>query len=276
MHSNLKSDIQQLPLKSMKTLNSNQFSPLIAQILKLVGLILVVAFLLDFIVLLFPFRLQDKGWQVSFVTQIVDRGTIPMVGLAFLLIGYWINNSDSNSPNSWKSWLNLRSWALLISSILGLIFLLLIPLHINNVLQARTQALQRINQEVSQAETQLQTQIEGQQNQFRTQISNLLQNEQQFNQALQSNQVPEQFKTLLRQAKANPAALDQLLAQQLNAETIRNQGRAEIQRRKQEVEQKAQEEVWQTGVRIGIRSLLLSLGYIVIGWTGLRGMRQPK
>lgn len=260
----------------MKTLNSNQFSPLIAQILKLVGLILVVAFLLDFIVLLFPFRLQDKGWQVSFVTQIVDRGTIPMVGLAFLLVGYWINNSDSNSPNSWKSWLNLRSWALLISSILGLIFLLLIPLHINNVLQARTQAFQRINQEVTQAETQLQTQIEGQQNQFRTQISNLLQNEQQFNQALQSNQVPEQFKTLLRQAKANPAALDQLLAQQLNAETIRNQGRAEIQRRKQEVEQKAQEEVWQTGVRIGIRSLLLSLGYIVIGWTGLRGMRQMK
>ena len=196
-----------------------------------------------------------------------------MVGLALLLGGYWINNSDSNSPNSWKSWLNLRSSVLLLSSILGLLFLLLVPLHINNVLQARTQALQRINQEVTQAETQLQTQIATQQNQFKNQIGNLLQNEQQFNQTLQSNQVPEQIKTLLRQAKANPATLDQLLAQQLD--TVSKQERTEIQRRKQEFEQKAQQEVWQTGVRIGIRSLLLSIGYIAIAWIGLRGMRSP-
>jgi ribosomal protein L16 Arg81 hydroxylase len=103
-----------------------------------------------------------------------------------------------------------------------------------------------------------------------------LQNEQQFNQALQSPQVPEQFKTLLRQAKANPQSLDQLLAQQLNPETVRNQGRAEIQRRRQEVEQKAQQEVWQNGVRVGMRSLLLSIGYIAIGWTGLRSMRTRQ
>lgn len=258
----------------MKALNGNQ-SPLIARTVKIVGIILILTFLLDFIILLFPFRPQDKDWQVNFVTQVVDRGATPMVGLALLLVGYWINNSDSNSPNSWKSWLNLRSSILLLSSLLGLLFLLLFPLHINNVSQARTQALQRINQEVTQAETQLQTQIETQQNQFRSQIGNLLQNEQQFNQALASNQVPEQFKTLLRQAKANPAALDQLLAQQLNAETIRKQGRAEIQRRKQEFEQKAQQEVWQTGVRIGIRSLLVSIGYIAIAWIGLRSMRSP-
>lgn len=259
----------------MKTLNGNQFSPLIARTLKIIGIILILTFLLDFIISLFPFRPQDKTWQVSFVTQVVDRGATPMVGLALLLVGYWINNSDSNSPTSWKSWLNLRSSVLLLSSLLGLLFLLLFPFHINNVLQARTQALQRINQEVTQAETQLQTQIETQQNQFRSQIGNLLQNEQQFNQALESNQVPEQFKTLLRQAKANPATLDQLVAQQLNAEAVRNQGRAEIQRRKQEVEQKAQQEVWQSGVRIGVRSLLLSIGYIAITWIGSRGMRSP-
>ena len=257
----------------MKTLNGNQFSPLIARTVKIVGIILILSFLLDFIILLFPFRPQDKSWQVNFVTQVVDRGATPMVGLALLVVGYWLNNSDSNSPNSWKSWLNLRSSILLLSSVLGLLFLLLVPLHINNVLQARTQALQRINQEVTQAENQLQTQIATQQNQFKNQIGNLLQNEQQFNQTLQSNQVPEQIKTLLRQAKANPASLDQLLAQQLN--TVSQQERAEIQRRKQEIEQKAQQEVWQTGVRIGIRSLLLSIGYIAIAWIGLRGMRSP-
>lgn len=259
----------------MKAFGSHQFSPLTVRILKLVGLILILTFLLDFVILLFPLRPQDKEWQVNFVTQVVDRGTIPMVGLALILAGHWINNiandtSDNRRPSS------LSSWSFLMSSLLGLLFLLVIPLHINNVLQARTQAIQRINQEVTQAETQLQTQIASQQEQFRSQIGNLLQNEQQFNQALQSPQVPEQFKTLLRQAKANPAALEQLLAQQLNSETIRNQGRAEIQRRKQEVEQKAQQEVWQTGARIGIRSLLLSIGYIAIGWIGLKNMGAPK
>jgi len=256
----------------MKAFSNQQFSQFAARILKLVGLILILTFLLDFVILLFPFRPQDKEWQVNLVTQVVDRGTIPMVGLALLLAGHWINNTASDTPDNRKSSLNLSSWPFLMSSLLGLIFLLVIPVHINNVLQARAQALQRINQEVTQAETQLQTQITSQQEQFRSQISSLLQNEQQFNQALQSPQVPERFKTLLRQAKANPAALDQLLAQQLNAEAIRNQGRTEIQRRKQEVEQKAQQEVWQTGTRIGIRSLLLSIGYIAIGWTGLRNM----
>ncbi len=259
----------------MKALINNQFFLFTVRILKLVGIILILTFLLDFIILLFPFRPQDKAWQVDFVTQVVDRGTVPMVGLALLLVGYWINDAVDESPNR-QSWFNLRLWALIMSSLLGLLFLLLFPLHINNVVQARTQALERINQEVTQAETQLQTQIASQQDQIRSQITGLLQNEQQYNQALQSPQVPEQIKTVLRQAKANPAALDQLLAQQLNPETIRNQGRAEIQRRKQEVEQKARQEVWQTGARIGIRSLLLSLGYIIIGWTGLRTMNTPQ
>lgn len=259
----------------MKAISNNQLSLFTIRILKLVGIILILTFLLDFIILLFPFTPQDKAWQVNFVTQVVDRGTIPMVGLALLLAGYWINDTASDANNR-KSWLSLRFWALLISSLLGLLFLLLFPLHINNVVQARNQALERINQEATQAETQLQTQIATQQNQIRSQITGLLQDEQQFNQALQSPQVPEQIKTILRQAKTNPAALDQLLAQQLNPETVRNQGRAEIQRRKQEVEQKARQEVWQTGARIGIRSLLLSIGYIVIGWTGLRTMSAPQ
>lgn len=259
----------------MKTLNSNSFSAFTARTLKIIGIILILTFLLDFIMLLFPFRPQDKAWQVNFVTQIVDRGTIPIVALALFLAGHWINNIASDPDNQNHS-LKLSSWPFLMSSVLGLLFLLLVPLHINNVVQARDQALQRINQEATQAETQLQSQIEGQQNQFRSQITSLLQNDQQFNQALQSPQVPEQFKTLLRQAKVNPQSLDQLLAQQLNPETVRNQGRAEIQRRRQEVEQKAQQEVWQNGIRVGMRSLLLSIGYIAIGWTGLRSMRSRR
>lgn len=264
----------------MKAISSPQFSTFAARTLKLVGAILILSFLLDFVILSFPFRTQDKGWQMSLAAQLIDRGIIPMVGLALLFAGYWIDNLTSDLPNSRKPWLNLTFWALLLSSLLGLLFLLLFPFHFSNVLQGRAQAIERINQEADQATTQLQSQlgspqaqaqIESQKNQLKSQISQLLQNEQQLNQALGSEQVPEQFKNLLRQAKANPQALDQLLQQQFNAEALRNQGLTQIQRRKQEVEQQAQQEV-KSGLRISFTSLLLSIGYIAIGWTGLRSI----
>lgn len=268
----------------MKAIDSPQFSPLAARILKVVGMLLILSFLLDFVLLSFPFKTQDKGWQVNLAAQLVDRGIIPMVGLALLFAGYWISNVTSDSLTNRKSLLNLRFWAILLSSVLGLLFLILSPFHLNNVFQGRAQALQQISQEVEQAETQLQTQlgsaqaqtqIENQKNQFRSQISYLLQNEQQLNQALQSEQVPEQFKNLLKQAKANPQALDQLLDQQFNAEIIRNQALTQIQRRKGEIEQQTQQGV-KSGLRIGIASLLLSIGYILISWTGLRSMGELK
>lgn len=257
----------------MKAVNNNIiFSSLASRTLKIVGIILILAFLLDFIILLFPFQAQEQAWQLNFATQIIDRGTIPMVGTALLLAGYWIENTISDAAaNGRQSGLNLRFLLLILASLLGLLFLLLSPLHINNILQARSDAIARINEEASQAENQLQTQITTQRTQIRTQVAALLQSEQQLNAALQSPQVPEQFKNILRQAQQNPQALDQIIDQQLNADTLRNQALEQIRTRRQEVEQRAQEQV-QSGIGSGIRSLLLSIGYILIGWTGLRNI----
>lgn len=265
----------------MKAMSRPQFSPLAPRTLKLVGVILILSFLLDFVILSFPFRTLDKGWQINFATQMIDRGVIPMVGLALIFAGYWINNSAEQAPTNRTAWLDLKLWALLLSSLLGLLFLVLFPLHINNVRQASAQTIQRINQEATQAETQLQTrltsdqaqaQLQNQQTQVKSQINDLLKNEQLLNQALQSEQVPEQFKNLLRQSQANPQGLDQLLEQQFNAETLRNQGVTQIERRKLEAEQQATQEAWKSGLRVGMSSLLLSIGYIAIGWTGLRSI----
>lgn len=256
----------------MKAVNNNIiFSSLASRTLKIVGVILILAFLLDFIILLFPFRAQDKSWQINFATQIIDRGTIPMVGTALLLTGYWIENIINDAANTRQSGVNLRFLLLILASLLGLLFLLLSPLHINNILQARSEAIARIDEEVKQAESQLQTQITTQRTQISTQVTALLQNEQQLNAALQSPQVPEQFKNILRQAQQNPQALDQIIDQQLNADTLRNQALEQIQTRRREVEERAQEQV-QSGIGSGIRSLLLSIGYILIGWTGLRNI----
>ena len=255
-----------------------QFSPLVARTLKLVGVLLILSFFVDFVILLFPFGSRDRNWQIGLATSLVDRGIIPLVGLALLLTGYWIVNSTNDIPPK-RTWSDLRSWAFLLCSLLGLLFLALCPLHVNNVYQASAQAVQRIDQEAIQKETQLQAelgsaqaqaQIEGQQSKFRNQVSTLLQNEQQFNQALQGNQLPEAQKKLLQQFKTDPKALDQFLNQEFGAQSIQERGLSQIRSRREQAGQQARQEALQSGLRVGISSLLLTVGYITIGWTGLR------
>lgn len=231
-------------------------------------------------ILAFPIKALDRLWQINLATQLVDRGIIPMVGLALIFAGSWIDSAAGDS-SSRPSWLDLRFWGLLFSSLLGLLFLLIFPLHLNNVRQASTQTIEQIDQQASQAEAQLQNQLgseqaqvqlERQQSQFRSQISNLLQNEQQFNQALQNNQLPENQKKLLQQFKSDPKALDQFLQSQFSTEALRTRALGQIRGREQQVKQQAKQDAWKSGLRIGISSLLLSIGYIAIGWTGLKSI----
>lgn len=92
-------------------------------ILKVVGIVLIVSFLLDFLILLLPFQPTDRLWQINLATALVDRGIVPLVGLGALFTGYWMDStSDAGSKG-----LDLRVPVLILSSVLGLIFLLIFP-----------------------------------------------------------------------------------------------------------------------------------------------------
>ena len=193
----------------MKAIN-NSPSPFITQTLKLVGVVLILSFLLDFVILAFPAGERDALWQIGFITATVDRGITPVIGLGFLMLGYWFERSNDDSLTQPPSWLSLKFWALLLSSLLGLLFLVMIPLHINNVNTESARAVERINEnssqeeaklqnEISQAQAQLgdpnvRTKLESDKNKFKTQVTALLQNEQQFNQAINSDRTPENEK----------------------------------------------------------------------------------
>ncbi|MEA5504222.1 HpsJ family protein [Halotia wernerae UHCC 0503] len=254
--------------------------------LKVVGIILILSFLLDFLILLLPFQPTDRAWQINLATALVDRGIVPLVGLGMLFIGYWMNEatSDSDRPQP----VDLRFPALILSSILGLIFLLIFPLHLNNVRQASAQTVNQINQDAEQAENQLKNQLsqfqaqlnndqgkaqlEQLRNQARSQFSELLKDDQKYQQALNNPQIPQAQKELLKKFKANPQELDKFIAQQTDPQGLANQRLSQIRQRKEEAEKQAKDNAWKSGLRIGISSLLLSIGYIIIGWTGLRGM----
>lgn len=251
--------------------------------LKVIGVVLILSFLLDFLILLLPFQPTDRGWQINLATALVDRGIVPMVGLGSLLIGYWIDSASDDGPKG----IDLRFPAFILSSILGLIFLLIFPLHLNNVNQAKAQTVTQIGQEADQAETQLKNQLnqfqaqlntdqgkaqlEQLRNQAKAQFSELLKDEQKYNQALQSPQLPQSQKELLKKFKANPQELDKFVAQQTDPQGLASQRLNQIRQRREDAEKQARDNAWKSGLRIGISSLLLSIGYIIIGWTGIRG-----
>ncbi|MGQ4650183.1 hormogonium polysaccharide biosynthesis protein HpsJ [Lyngbya aestuarii] len=248
--------------------------------LKSVGLIMIVSALLEYIILAIPspgVDLKDptlwRQWQLEFTTQIVDRGIIPMVGVALLLTGYWVANNFGGSrtePNASGGY--LKTGVLLLSSFLGLIFLLLVPLHFNNVRVQANQRLQQIEQQATQQETQLDAQAKqlGTLVKAPEQIEQVEQRiDQQLQQAIESGQVPPQqiaqaeaFKKQLQAIKENPEALNQ----QVEAR------QTQIRTSKLEEEKRVTTNLWKSGIRTGLSSLFLAIGYIVIGWTGLRSL----
>ena len=266
----------------MKASNSRQFSSVAAQTLKVVGIILILSALLDCIVLSLPGETSDlfnRAWQLAAATQIVDRGIIPLMGIALLMAGFWVDSSSGVSIERRKVWLDLRFWALLISSLLGLLYLCLVPVHLNNTRLELQNALAQVDVEAGQAEGQLEAQIKSDQfkaqveqlkSQRRTQIAALLQDDGKLQQALQSSDVPQELKTVLRNSKNDPKALDNFLEQQ--AQALPTQARNEIRTRKQQKEKELRTRSRNSSLQTGISSLLLAIGYITVGWTGLKSM----
>jgi len=264
-------------MSSPKATNRRQLSPLVSLALRTVGVVMILASLLDMIILPIPYNFSGNGstqWLLNFTTQIVDRGIIPMIGIALLLAGSWVASDLGNAPQKQKGWQSLQFWALVLSCILGLLYLLIFPLHLNNVRIDSQQSLAQITQEADQAQTELGTRLNAEVQQQRQQIIQLLENEDLLDQAIASGQVPEQQAGLLQQFRDDPAALDQYIEQRVSE--LRTQFETEIGTRREEALRAARTEALKSGLRIGISSLLLAIGYIIIGWSGLRSLGQTN
>lgn len=260
----------------MKATNSSTTSLLAARALQLVGIIMIASFLLDALTLLFPANLTNVQWRLSFTSQLIDRGVIPLVGTALLLAGLWLSSDPTETGTSSGSGL-LRGIAVGLALVVGVIYLIVAPLHTIDTIRDRNLALRRIEQEATQAETQLQAQLgstqfqaelERQQSQFRTQVNELLSNDAQLEQLLSSGQVAPEQANLLRQFKDNPAALDQFVNQQ--TQELPERALTRIRSGRREAEQQAQVRTVKSISR-GISSLLLAIGFLGIAWTGIGG-----
>lgn len=244
--------------------SSPAVSPLAAIALKLVGVITVLSSLLDFLILLLPPDFGSSQWLLNSTTQLVDRGIVPFVGIALLLAGFWIDRSAGKGNQPGNLLIDLRFWSCLVASFLGLIFLILTFLHINTTRLAAQETLARVEREANEATTQLEQRLAGELNQQQNQLQLLFQDDNLLQQAIDSGQLPEN----VAQFRDNPEALGDFLSQR--AGEARQRIETEIGTRREDARKQVRQEAWKSAIRISVSSLLLAIGYTVIGWTGLR------
>lgn len=245
-------------------MKASNFPNLAPFILKLAGIVLVLLYLLDLVVLLLFAKFQDSQWLLAFTTQLIDRGFVPLVGLALLFAGLWAESAiDSTKPGDGKG---LRLSALFLSSVLGLLFLLLAPLHVNTTRTAADDQMKQIGQEATKAEGQIEAQVQQLRGQLDGQLAQIEQavksGQLQGDQLAQAQQQQEQLKKL----KADPKALEAQIG------PSRKQELEKINNRKKELETQIRENGLRSGLRAGLASLVLAVAHAAIGWTGLRRM----
>ncbi len=243
--------------------------------LKTVGVIIVVSSLLDYITLAISVDFLDSQSQIGFISQLVDRGIVPMVGISFLLVGYWIDLNFGNAAQ--PKGFDLRLPMFILSLVLGFVFLISVPLHLNNLRLVSSDALSQLEARATEAENRIQDQYEQleaiSEDPQRLQVVDT--RIQEIDTALGSGQFqgqnlnPQQLERLqntkiqlenFRELAKNPEALEARL----------NELQNQLRDQKQQREGRARTETLKQGVRTGLSSLMLAIGYIFIGWLGFK------
>jgi hypothetical protein len=242
--------------------------------LKLVGIICILSGLIDYIILAIPLNWQDNAWRITYVSSIVERGIVPLVGIVFVLVGYWIDSSSNRPVSTGK----LKMPIYVLASILALIFLLFIPFHISSFNKAQETTLSQIKEGATQADQQIQTTL--------SQLNALSQNPQlldpqinQLNQVIESGKyqgqaVSAQNLETIRQQRDRLQRLKELAQKpqefKQEIENIKTQQNTRLLSVKNNYEQEAQKQVLQGGWRIVLNSLMLAIGYSAVSWFGIR------
>ncbi|MCT7952051.1 HpsJ family protein [Ancylothrix sp. C2] len=256
-----------------------------ARTLTIVGIILIISSLIDYVMLLYPANPTQSQWRLAVITQLVDRGILPMVGLAFLFAGYGFEAAGGNAASPRKALTDIKFWGLVLASLLGLLFLLLFPLHLNNIRLDRTEKVNAITQQATVAEARVTSQvnnpeiakeIEKQRDLAKNQLAELSKDPEKLEQAINSPQIPEPIKQVLQQSKTNPQVLQDFLNNQLNPQTLADRELQRIRSERQNAEEQTNQAALKSGIQTGSSALLLALGYSLIGWTGLKNLGYVK
>lgn len=116
-------------------------------ILRVAGYSLLLLGLFDCVYIFTPANFTNPAWEFQMIGQIVERVPVPLLGLVLIFYG-----DDSSRNRVEEVVLKLLSWLALL---LGLLFILLIPLGIVNTWRIDNQNTAQINKQASERMLQL-------------------------------------------------------------------------------------------------------------------------
>lgn len=257
-------------MTSKQASSSRSVSSLSGHILKTVGVVITVAALFDILILSMPYQLLDRQWQTDLVTSMVDRGVVPMVGIVLFLTGFAVDGGNVGKKVAWQ---DPRFWAFVLASLLGLFYTLAFPLHLNNVRVANQTAVEQVDQQASQVEKEIDDRLTQEMDSRRQQITQLMAaSNDQLEQLIKNGQLTQEQADLVKRFKADPKSVEPFLKKQ--EDDLRSQLQAELGKQKQTAQDTRKTEDLKSGIRVSVSSLLLAIGFITIGWLGLRNLRQ--
>jgi Skp family chaperone for outer membrane proteins len=108
--------------------------------LRWVGYGLLLLSLFDVINLLIPPQFMNPAWEFQTIGQLVERVPLPLLGLALIFFGEWIDRSDLE-----RLGVKLISW---LSLLLAIIYLVLVPLGVINTARLNSAASDEMNKQV--------------------------------------------------------------------------------------------------------------------------------
>lgn len=229
-----------------------------------IGSILVIITVVDAVTLLSVPQWDSTQWRLGLMSQVIDRGIIPLMGFAFLCLGCWVSTYQRRPLATRSTVLNT---VITLSLVFALIYLVLSPFYFSENRVASAETTQRLNAQAQQAELQLDNRL----NQELGLISNLMNNETQLQQQLQGQSLTEaqqtqldNVMTQLKQFKDDPAAL------QARTTEARDQVLSQIRSQKEEAQKQSRYRFLRDALRLSLSSFLLAVGYLLLAIVGLQ------
>ena len=198
--------------------------------IRIVGYGILALAAIDYINIFIPANFTNPAWEFQMLAQLVDKSPVPLIGLAFAFYA-----KDDFRKDFEEYILKALSWTTLV---VGIAYLLLVPLGFNNTLRLNANNNAQINNQLTQQLTQLQ------------QISDRL------NQATSQQEINNLFTALNRQGKTPDIK---------NPEELRNRIQAEVATA--QTNAKNQSEINRRSLRTGLikNSVKWNLGAIICG-----------
>jgi len=240
----------------------------IALALKVVGSILLAIAVIDYLVLLFPLELGEPQWRFQLSSQVVDRGVLPLLGVAILGLSIWIEQLSELSEKG-----VIKPVLMVASAAMSLLFFIMGPMHFIDAGQASAAATRQVNDRTDQAEVQLDARLQQERAQINAVISDPSQL-QDLERQLTSDELPDDAKERLTVIKDNlnrfkddPSLLEE------QQENTRNRALAAIRSNGLEENNRVALEFRKSRLRVPLSSVMLAGAFMFIFWTGFTQAR---